>query len=174
VLQPELDIGVEAGIWEAPGAAPWRVKSVGELGARPGSNVAIDEDPWRRRCMASANPLPASLFRLLLLSPRTALDISIARHFIESTKRLAVKGEVFVVDGEACGGTPVAGGLVSHGICGGGRAGARGVCFLILGAHIGARLRIFLGDVLRDLNFWVWMWMNAGEEVRMGCIYMLL
>jgi hypothetical protein len=104
--------------------------------------------------MASANSLPASLFRLLLLPPRTALDIPIARDFIESTKRLAVKGEVFVVDGEACGGPPVAGRLVSHGVCGGGRAGARGVCFLGLRAHIGARLRVFLSDVLRDLDFW--------------------
>jgi hypothetical protein len=52
------------------------------------------------------------------------MDISIARHFIQRTKGLAVKGNVFVVDErETCGG-PVA---VRLGVCGGGRGWPRGV-----------------------------------------------
>jgi len=85
--------------------------------------------------VVSAIPLPASLFRLLLLLLLLPLDmdIAIARYFIQRTKRLAVKSDVFVVDKrEACGG-PVA---VRLCVGGGGRGGRRGVCVLCLGRHL--------------------------------------
>ena len=85
----------------------------------------------------SAIALPASLFRLLLLlllSARTALDISITGHLVEGAERLAIKSDIFVVDSKASGPVAVKG---VHSVCGGGRAGSRGVGVLCLGTHFG-------------------------------------